>query len=1435
MIIALIWLVSMLIASPDVIFLHTRLLYEENGYTYTDCTYSWPEENTKIYQLCIVTLLFALPFVLMTISYSQIVNVLWRNESMEHSFLQSAEAAEAEQLQIEESRRKYESKFEAKRKAAAASELGPSAAGASPSTGELSNGSLNSKQAEMQSGSNLIEQDHSSGADLLQAPQHSGASSRLLGGLGERRGVEFGLGLQEIAHSAAHESVGLVIGTRANGRANERANLRAEFMDEERGLGIELEGALEGEKLPEQQLNGGATSGRGTAQSLAGAPHDEPEPVDREEQVGCDYEMIQVQAEGEPNLSSCSVLASERIGAIIQQKSLARSLDGSSGMAKQATASKSPALGEKLAAKLALKLRGRTSLAEHEEGQCKESKETLGANKRHHGDELMSLIGGQINHNGQGGTVCGGNERQPSVCERASNNNCSGSSGRLGGVCSAPGGRLAATRCEEGPENIGTMCLGKCEDSGWQQRSKMGPNWATKPASDPKVQTLNPAANGAASRVLHGMGASLCDRNMKYENTRTADLCQGSSVELGAEIKRNRLKRETAGSDNGGPVGGLEEEKGDCREANLHLSAGGACCCCCCRCLRCAPAESLQQRGRRRQAERKQPRTASRRLERPRAGPAEQEEPRKRLNIINLKASRRPKVQASSADKPDSSCGRHLGDRLGPVRQAGRPHRAQRSPACCSSGAAGDALAPADDLGRTTGANWPPADQARSAEPGRHAGAGSGHVERPHRRPLSLGGGGGWRDESCAGSLASSTRADSLASSTRADSSWPPARVGVTDWGRQHDKTNYSQGICILGPQQLETSSRPAESSNSLQARPSGLPVLQIDDCTGMPAETGGETVCGRAEGKESSSLARPKLGSDTSSSGRLASTMTSVSRSSKGGQSKDRQAPVDGDGCGDKCKPVCGRRGGHHLAQLCSRAAGNWCLEAASLAGPNGSWEGELLGAEQTPGGAPNSNRGGPSPSESAASVQCCCPRAALCCHLGAPERRANWRQAEGTHFRRETSAKPLEAPPDWLKARPGRTGSPPCAGAGVSAAETTDGPDSLPRGDPSERGQWANGGGPNKHCGLAKTGPPHPRVLISGPKTRSGGPSTAQVCQWAGRRFSAGSAGSPAARSGRTGTCESMADLIENETEDSSSGQIIGPHAATGDERNHPVASSNQLDLFALGSENGLCQSKQGQSLGHNNAQAHVRAAEQTRGSESVQVCGNLLLATKSPQSKLSVGQTGARELAKGVEEEEARIRHSLNNDGKGFIGYCRSLKWAKIGARRRPAVCARLHTAVSLTFQTKLFNYSLDINSDNNNNNNNGNTEKRAEQQHQAPLGANTSSLVTDSAGSINHASAPDTESRSLATMRPNKLQAGVQLGIAASMKQRSQQQQQQMAISDNSSHSNHVSSPSALNARFYKLIESRKKAAKMLIIVVITFGLCFLPIHLLNTLR
>lgn len=67
---------------------------------YEDCTYSWPESRMRIYQLCIVSLLFVAPFVLMSISYWHIVNVLWRDKTALDS-LQDSLQLEEEQHQLE--------------------------------------------------------------------------------------------------------------------------------------------------------------------------------------------------------------------------------------------------------------------------------------------------------------------------------------------------------------------------------------------------------------------------------------------------------------------------------------------------------------------------------------------------------------------------------------------------------------------------------------------------------------------------------------------------------------------------------------------------------------------------------------------------------------------------------------------------------------------------------------------------------------------------------------------------------------------------------------------------------------------------------------------------------------------------------------------------------------------------------------------------------------------------------------------------------------------------------------------------------------------------------------------------------------------------------------------------------------------------------------
>lgn len=70
---------------------------------------------------------------------------------------------------------------------------------------------------------------------------------------------------------------------------------------------------------------------------------------------------------------------------------------------------------------------------------------------------------------------------------------------------------------------------------------------------------------------------------------------------------------------------------------------------------------------------------------------------------------------------------------------------------------------------------------------------------------------------------------------------------------------------------------------------------------------------------------------------------------------------------------------------------------------------------------------------------------------------------------------------------------------------------------------------------------------------------------------------------------------------------------------------------------------------------------------------------------------------------------------------------------------------------------------------------------------------------------------------------------------------QQQQQQQSTNNTGNNSNNNYNNTSMHqhhwshTRFCKLIESRKKAAKMLIVIVIMFGLCYLPVHFLNTLR
>lgn len=77
--IVLIWLTSLLLVLPDAIVLDTRpspdLLIQTTYFT--DCTYTWGDDDSRIYQLMIVLFLYVVPFALMSVFYYQIARVLW--------------------------------------------------------------------------------------------------------------------------------------------------------------------------------------------------------------------------------------------------------------------------------------------------------------------------------------------------------------------------------------------------------------------------------------------------------------------------------------------------------------------------------------------------------------------------------------------------------------------------------------------------------------------------------------------------------------------------------------------------------------------------------------------------------------------------------------------------------------------------------------------------------------------------------------------------------------------------------------------------------------------------------------------------------------------------------------------------------------------------------------------------------------------------------------------------------------------------------------------------------------------------------------------------------------------------------------------------------------------------------------------------------------
>ncbi|KAF8783203.1 Orexin receptor type 2 like protein [Argiope bruennichi] len=76
--ILLIWLVSILVVLPEAIVLDTRKHPIPLDTIYlTDCTYTWSESSTRIYQLFLLFFLYVVPFLLMAVAYYQIARVLW--------------------------------------------------------------------------------------------------------------------------------------------------------------------------------------------------------------------------------------------------------------------------------------------------------------------------------------------------------------------------------------------------------------------------------------------------------------------------------------------------------------------------------------------------------------------------------------------------------------------------------------------------------------------------------------------------------------------------------------------------------------------------------------------------------------------------------------------------------------------------------------------------------------------------------------------------------------------------------------------------------------------------------------------------------------------------------------------------------------------------------------------------------------------------------------------------------------------------------------------------------------------------------------------------------------------------------------------------------------------------------------------------------------
>ncbi|PRD26246.1 UNVERIFIED_CONTAM: Orexin receptor type 2 [Trichonephila clavipes] len=73
----LIWLISVLIGLPEAIVLDTRRSLPVDTLYLTDCTHTWSETSTRVYQLFLILVLYVAPFTLMAFTYYQITRVLW--------------------------------------------------------------------------------------------------------------------------------------------------------------------------------------------------------------------------------------------------------------------------------------------------------------------------------------------------------------------------------------------------------------------------------------------------------------------------------------------------------------------------------------------------------------------------------------------------------------------------------------------------------------------------------------------------------------------------------------------------------------------------------------------------------------------------------------------------------------------------------------------------------------------------------------------------------------------------------------------------------------------------------------------------------------------------------------------------------------------------------------------------------------------------------------------------------------------------------------------------------------------------------------------------------------------------------------------------------------------------------------------------------------